>query len=92
MIGTLEGFRKYAVVEGDGEDGVLTTCLTAARGYLRGAGVDEAKCAERGADAELYEIALYRIALAWYDNRGALPKDDGAFAGVNGIILQLREV
>ncbi len=94
MAATLQGMREYGYATAETwQESVATLCLNAAKGYIKNAGVDEPADTADAYVKSLYELAVYMLAMDWYDNRETqvigLVKETLA-RGLNSIILQLR--
>jgi uncharacterized phage protein (predicted DNA packaging) len=93
MAVTVIGLSEFGIIDGDANEPVLQTILTAAKAYFEGAGVPEP--VETDADyaqrAPTYELGVYQLATYWYDNRtGASADGNEVPLSVRGIINQLR--
>ena len=88
MAATLDGMIQYGYATDDTfQREIGQACLDAAAAYLRNADVPEP-----GEDSPLYDLAVYMLAMHWYDNRGVtvLGQVAGPIAkGVQAIIHQL---
>ncbi len=87
MAVTLEAVKFYARIDGDVDDTLLESLISAAASYLDQAGIQEGK-----APPNLYQLAVCGIVLHWYECRNAtgqtLPAD---FApGIRHVINQLK--
>lgn len=88
MAVTMEGFRQYGyLAEGDLDEQMARMCISASKAYLLNAG-----CPEPAEDNPLYDMAVYMLAVHWYDHRGVM--DAGApkgpiLYGVQAIIHQI---
>ena len=85
-MASINGLRAYAVVGDEISDVELSLCLNASVEYVQGAGVPEPDD-----DSSLYDLLLYRLATFWLDNRSFPDESDKSYAGISGMILQLRE-
>lgn len=83
---TLQGMMAYGYGDDAGwQPDVAVRCLNAAKEYYLTAGVKER-------DSELYDQAVYMLAMHWYDNRGVdvIGQVRGEMShGVQSIIHQL---
>lgn len=77
--------KKYMRVEGDDDDGVVTACVLAARGYLERAGISMPGL--RSSRRPLYDLVCHAMALGSYDLRD--PVITGTIVAEN---LQLRRM
>lgn len=76
--------KKYGRIEHDFEDEVLAVCIDAAVNCLNIAGVSE------DTEVELYKLAVARLALHYYENRGELSNTKIIPMGMDTMIEQLR--
>ncbi|MEK4871559.1 head-tail connector protein [Niallia sp. FSL W8-1348] len=86
---TLENFTelKDAIrIDGSEDDSVLTLLLNAAKGYLEGAGVPEAKISEETLDLYKQALIIYLEMDYEYDEK-KIPRLERSF---NRILLQLK--
>lgn len=83
---TLDGMKEYGYADDvSWQPGVAVRCLNAAKEYYLNAGVKERP-------SELYDQAVYMLAMHWYDNRDVdmLGQVRGEIShGVQSIIHQL---
>lgn len=84
---TLEGMKEYGYADDTSfQPTVAARCLNAAMEYLVNAGV-------RQRESELYEQAVYMLAMHWYDNRDVdvIGQVRGEIShGITSIIHQLN--
>lgn len=86
---TLENFPELKIalrIDGSEDDSVLTLLLNAAKGYLEGAGVPEAKISEETLDLYKHALIIYLEMDYEYDEK-KIPRLERAF---NRILLQLK--
>ena len=77
---------RWAAANADTDRELLALSMEAAQLYLEGAGV------RRMTDNALYDLAVYQLAVHYFDNKGVL-SEGGAVEipmGVNSIMHQLR--
>lgn len=91
MAVSLSGMKEYGyATDGTWQEGTAKLCLDAAKQYVKNAGVPDPADGETNS---LYELAVYMLAMNWYDNRETqiigTVKETLAH-GLNSIILQLR--
>lgn len=87
----LRGFQAYGHINPGAEDDVCQLCLGAAEENLAGQGVQPAP------ESYLYILAVYMLALHYFDNRGMLADKTaelpmGVMALVNQMHYKPREV
>lgn len=83
---SIEGLKRYAVLDPDGDAQTLELCMNAAKQWFENAGVPEPETKN-----ELYDLGVYMLAVHYFDNRGAIGKDDVNLPfGVFSIMHQLR--
>lgn len=83
---TIDGLCAYGLLDKAGREQVLTLCLESACRYIQDSGVCPAAL-----DDPQYELAVYMLALHYYDHRGVM--DDTAAEiphGLLSIIHHLR--
>lgn len=83
----LNGLKRYAAVNDETDEALLTETMQAAIRALEAAGV-----AERFGDS-LYDLAVYQLATHWFDRRGVVMENGAAMQiplGLQGIVHQLR--
>ena len=88
MAVSVDGLIQYGYATDDTfQRGIGQMCLDAAVAYLKGAGVQQPET-----ENALYDLAVYMLAVHWYDNRGVavLGQVSGSIEkGVQAIIHQI---
>ena len=82
----LAACKLYMRVDGDDDDALITTLMSAAKEYLRNAGIEEPDSEEHS----LYTIAVYSLTLHYYDHRDAVGEEAPLPTGLRPIINQLK--
>lgn len=90
MTSVPEMMRQYGYyTEESYQPKMAAMCLSAAKEYLKNAGVVEPE-----GESALYELACYMLAMHWYDNRGVTVigtvKDAEIALGLQSIIHQIK--
>ncbi len=75
----LTACKEYMRVDFDEDDALITALLTAADGYLTGAGV------RREIDAQMYDLVAFDMALRMYDGRD----EDATHAATSALARQM---
>lgn len=81
----LEACKKYMRVDGEDEDDVILSLMSAAQAYLERAGITP----ERSPAAQ-YDLALWGLTLHYYDHREAVGNESAFPIGLRPIITQLK--
>lgn len=81
----LEACKRYMRVDGDDEDEVILSLMSAARAYLERAGITP----ERSPAAQ-YDLALWGLTLHYYDHRDAVGNEAAFPIGLRPVITQLK--
>ena len=85
----LAALKQYLRVDTDEDDTLLSSLYDAARLYLENAGVPEPE-----ENNPLYDLAVQRLAVFYYDQRNDMQEDIRGNVqltpGLNSMILQLR--
>ncbi|MCR5136098.1 MAG: head-tail connector protein [Oscillospiraceae bacterium] len=84
----LAACKQYMRVDGDGDDALITTLMSAAKEYLRNAGIEEPE----GGDCSLYTTAVHSLTLHYYDHRDAVGEEAAFPTGLRPIINQLKHI
>lgn len=79
----LEEVKKHIKIDGDEEDSIVSSLITAAETFLSNAGV------EPSYEDELYIQAIKMLAGSWYDNRDAVGESNTHAFSLKSIITQL---
>ncbi|MGE6344940.1 head-tail connector protein [Bacillus mycoides] len=85
MVLTLEEAKKYLRVDGDEEDDLITSFITAAEIYIKnatGKNVD--------LKSELAKLAARILIAHWYENREAVGKAEQLAFSLQSILVQLQ--
>ena len=82
----LEACKQYMRVDGDDDDALITTLMSAAKEYLRTAGIEEPD----SEDSSLYTTAVHSLTLHYYDHRDAVGEEQSFPTGLRPIINQLK--
>lgn len=83
--GRLAACKAYMRVDGEAEDALITSLISAAAEYLTGAGI------YRTADnAARYDLALSALTLYYYDHRGAVGTEAEIPRGLRPVLTQLK--
>jgi uncharacterized phage protein (predicted DNA packaging) len=81
----LETCKKYMRVDGEDEDEVILSLMSAAQAYLERAGIT----LERSPAAQ-YDLALWGLTLHYYDHREAVGNEAAFPIGLRSVITQLK--
>lgn len=83
----ITNLARYAVLDPEADQTILSICLDAAKAWFENAGVPEPTEANK-----LYDIGVYMLATHYHDNRGVLAdgRTDMVPMGVLSIMHQLR--
>lgn len=81
----LEACKRYMRVDGGDEDEVILALMAAAERYPRGAGIVPGR-----GRSELYDLALWRLTLHYYDRRDAVGNEAAFPVGLRPVITQLK--
>jgi len=81
----LEACKKYMRVDGEDEDDVILALMAAAEVYLKGAGV-----MPDWSPPALYNLALFRLTLHYYDHRNEVGNEAAFPIGLRPVINQLK--
>ncbi len=81
----LEACKIYMRVDGNDDDELIASLMTAAKAYLDGAGIPAPQEA-----SSLYNIAVHALTLNYYDHRDAVGGETPFPAGLRPIINQLK--
>lgn len=88
MIVTLDEAKRYARIDGDADDALVSDLIDAAELYLSDAGIEVGP-----APVALYRLAVCGLVAHWYDNRAAVdtssPPDFEP--GLRKLINQLKD-
>lgn len=79
----LQNVKEYLRVDYDEDDFLITGFITAAKEYLRNAGVSD------GQEGELYNIVVLMLVSLFYENREVTDKDIKIPTVINNFITQL---
>ena len=82
----IETLARWAAANMDTDQEMLELCMEAAQNYLENEGVP------RLADDKLYDLAVYQLAVHFFDNKGVIAEGGTAEIpmGPNAIMHQLR--
>lgn len=78
-VPTIDGLCGYGLLPKAGQEQLLELCLESARAYLQDSGVTEAAWGD-----PQYELAVYMLALHYYEHRGVV--DDAATEIPHGLM------
>lgn len=87
-MASLSEFKEYAVIDGDANGTAARIAFDGAVAWLKNAGVPEMD------DDAAYDLAVYRLATMYFENRAGTPMPKGIEDlpyGVQGIVLQLKD-
>jgi len=79
----LAACKDYMRVDGDEDDALISGLMSAAKEYLRNAGIPEQ-------DSDLYTVAVQSLTLHWYDHRDAVGGEAPLPIGLRPVINQLK--
>ncbi|MGG3674935.1 head-tail connector protein [Bacillus nitratireducens] len=85
MVLTLEEAKKYLRVDGDEEDDLIASFITAAEQYIKNA-------TSKNVDlkSELAKLAARILIAHWYENREAVGKAEQLAFSLQSILVQLQ--
>ena len=81
----LDACKLYMRVDGDEDDELIGSLMTAAKAYLANAGIDEPE-----EDSPLYTLAVHSLTLHYYDHRDAVGDEASFPTGLRPILNQLK--
>ena len=85
-MAAIDGLKRYAAANDEVDEAVLSQCMEAAMQSLEAAGVRQRE------QSSLYDLAVYMLAVHYFDNRGVIQENGGGELpfGLQGIVHQLR--
>ncbi len=84
----LAACKQYMRVDGDDDDVLIGSLMSAAKEYLRNAGIEEPDSEEHS----LYTTAVHSLTLHYYDHRDAVGEEQAFPTGLRPIINQLKHI
>ncbi|MCR9040950.1 head-tail connector protein [Bacillus sp. L381] len=84
MAVNLEDMKGYLRVDGDEEDNLISSLISAAEKHLQESGVKDT-------ENDLYSLAVKMLVTEWYENRGATDEANKKLSySLQSIILLLK--